>query len=367
MGKNFEEQFSSKGPTTIKFEKIERDRVMEVSIINRLASMYQSDAPYRHETWRCEDVDCDNGLYLGRLISLGRTERQRVDRFGFESIDGTINTRILDLDQPKVRKSEWQSGTYAILLVVDSTVEINAFTGPFQKIEKTYLAELFDSYNRRLNNRAKILGIMDILNRMPISMVGKEADSSVDEYCGHSNCLDIALSPYINDEFVTIGYARHELGNSYDSKAVAVYDYTGTKVGYLYKSQQEDYYSICDDWDAYPCVISGYSGRYDGKLRGYVWLFPRDLDSIHDIISMLDWCERRDIDRERDRDISVTADIDKLFDEALSKHSITLKITTDEQEEPNATNKPATEEQDAWIGCAVLLAIIVFVAYLIFN
>lgn len=60
-------------------------------------------------------------------------------------------------------------------------------------------------------------------------------------------------------------------------------------------------------------------------------------------------------------------DVEKLFDDIINKHStIQLKIDHD-QKEPNITNKPKAEEQGAWIGCATLLAIIGFIAYLIFS
>lgn len=98
--------------------------------------------------------------------------------------------------------------------------------------------------------------------------------------------LQFAVNQFIKNSITTLGYCIPEKSNKYDRKAVALYSHDGTKVGYIFKTEQEDYYDACDKTSAYPCILSVNENHPKAKHKfiGTVYVFPNNDESVPKII-----------------------------------------------------------------------------------
>ncbi len=185
----------------------------------------------------------------------------------------------------------------------------------------------------------------------------------------HSVKMEATLNPKTNNPFYTLGYIQSEPTNSADSKAVAIYDNTRNKVGYLYKSEQTEYYSICNSTDAYPCVILAFKPKNTGR----VWVFPRLQRSIIGIDSLLTWCRGigdEDLSEPKSTnhgEIEIKVD-GSFIDDLIASKVAALNTKGGISSAPKANaNQPNTKTEDGCLGYVIIGAIIVFLWYIFFK
>ena len=356
MSDSFTDSFPDIQPRNIKVETIASDTNIQQSVVEQLREVYKRVGPFATDRWDCDYIDCiddiNDGIYVGKLMPLVRVGRQKFDRYAFRSIDGNIIATIKESSQARLRKNGWKEDNYALLSVNDDTAMVTAINGPLEKIEHEVLGDVFNTYFSVEKHNKFRQRIGNIFDRLPIK---EFVESDLEVVCS-SYVFAAALNPKILDNFITIGYTEPEPSNSYDSNAVAVYDYIGTKVAYLYKKEQGEYYRMCNSYDSYPCIIHGVIDS-DGKLHGRVQIYPRYMSSIKEIANEI---EKRQKYVQRPHS---SPKIRRPHDDDTV--TIPFKLSIDMSKSDSNNSKDPAEEDN---GCAIIGGIIILILlYWIFS
>lgn len=235
-------------------------------------------------TYNILHVEKPVGVYYGYTKYTGETNRNGVKAVAFYLPNDSL---LVELDRKQWKAYEKEAETDGLKWLGYSDGDSVRLTVYKDKVLEDVVTSFLSNVGEWINTVAFRNKIVKRVERMNLPegefTFNKAASGYGYDYYYNGRYQIAGIARYVTAPFVAFGYARLELDNQFNNKAVAIYTDNGEKIGYISEKELSKFYDETGGVDNIPLVIEAH--YYNGKLYGWLYTFSRNKEEYHYLVN----------------------------------------------------------------------------------